>query len=278
VFDNIENRIMELINAANESRIRHIYIREGHHSGQIMLVFIVSEDIKQVILPIAEKCYTEFPMIRSVIMNIQPEETNVIIGEENVLLFGSDTITDDICGNKVVLSPQSFYQVNVPQAETLYKLAVSAAALTGEEVVLDLYCGTGTIGMAFAKYARRVIGIEIVPEAVANAANNIVANRIENMEVVAGDAGDAKHILAEKEVVPDIIVTDPPRKGCSPETVARMIEMNPKKIIMISCDPATAARDCKALRDEGGYELKSLSIVDMFPRTANVECVALMEK
>jgi 23S rRNA (uracil1939-C5)-methyltransferase len=241
-----------------------------------MLVFVTTSDIKQEILPIAEKCYTEFPMMRSVMMNIQPEDNNVILGKENILLFGSETITDELCGNKVILSPQSFYQVNTPQAETLYKLAVAAAGLTGEETVVDLYCGAGTIGMAFAKYARRVIGIEIVPEAVANANSNIIANRIENMDVFEGDCKEMKRLLDEISLEPDIIVTDPPRKGCSAETLDGIISLSPKKIIMISCDPATAARDCKILRDNGGYTLKSLAAVDMFPRTANVECVAVM--
>jgi 23S rRNA (uracil1939-C5)-methyltransferase len=278
VFDNIEKRALELINTYSEGRIKHIYIRQGHHSGQIMLVFVTSEDIKQSVLPIAEKCYTEFPMIRSVMMNIQPEDNNVILGEENILLFGSETITDDICGNKAVLSPGSFYQVNTPQAETLYKIAVNAAGLTGEETVLDLYCGAGTIGMAFAKYARRVVGIEIVPDAVNNAANNIIANRIENMNVVLGDASDMERIISEKGITPDIIVTDPPRKGCSAETLSAMIKANPGKIIMISCDPATAARDAKIIRDDGGYKLLTLSAVDMFPRTANIETVAVFTK
>ncbi|MDR0944451.1 MAG: 23S rRNA (uracil(1939)-C(5))-methyltransferase RlmD [Ruminococcus sp.] len=282
VFDNIEKRAMELINgagaSASVSKIKHIYIRQGSHSGQIMLVFVTSANIKQEIMPIAEKCYTEFPMIRSVMMNIQPEDNNVILGNENILLFGSETITDEICGNKAVLSPNSFYQVNTPQAENLYKLAVNAAELTGEETVLDLYCGAGTIGMAFARYARRVVGIEIVPEAVANAVNNIVANRIENMEVFEGDAADMLGFVKKKELTPDIIVTDPPRKGCSTETLSAIMETSPEKVIMISCDPATAARDCKILRDEGGYTLKSLCTVDMFPRTANVECLAVMVK
>ncbi|MDR0904430.1 MAG: 23S rRNA (uracil(1939)-C(5))-methyltransferase RlmD [Ruminococcus sp.] len=278
VFDNIEKRALELINQSSTGHIKHIYIRQGHHSGQIMLVFVTDSDVKQEIMPIAEKCYTEFPMIRSVMMNIQPEDNNVILGDTNVLLFGSETITDDICGNKAVLSPQSFYQVNTPQAENLYKIAVNAAGLTGEETVLDLYCGAGTIGMAFAKFARLVIGIEIVPEAVNNAANNIIANRIENMEVILGDAETMSDVIKARELKPDIIVTDPPRKGCSPETLAAMIKANPKKIIMISCDPATAARDCKILRDEGGYSLSALSAVDMFPRTANIETVAVFVK
>jgi 23S rRNA (uracil1939-C5)-methyltransferase len=280
VFDNIEKLAMELINGAGATgaKIKHIYIRQGNHSGQISLVFVTSENIKQEIMSVAEKCYTEFPMIRSVMMNIQPEDNNVILGAENVLLFGSETITDEICGNKAVLSPNSFYQVNTPQAETLYRLAVNAAALTGEETVLDLYCGAGTIGMAFAKYARRVVGIEIVPEAVLNAANNIVANRIENMEVYEGDAADMSALVEKKELKLDIIVTDPPRKGCAPETLSAIIEASPKKVIMISCDPATAARDCKTLRDDGGYKLISLATVDMFPRTANVECLAVMVK
>jgi 23S rRNA (uracil1939-C5)-methyltransferase len=278
VFDNIEKRALELLSAANEKRVRHIFIRQGHHSGQIMLVFVASDDIKQDLMGVAERCYTEFPMIRSVMMNIQPEDNNVILGEQNVLLFGTETITDDICGNRAVLSPRSFYQVNTAQAENLYKIAVSAAGLTGEEVVLDLYCGAGTIGMAFAKYARRVIGIEIEPEAVKNGENNIIANRIENMEIIEGDCLYAAEKLAGRDIRPDIIVTDPPRKGCDRQVLDTIIGMNPAKVIMISCDPATAARDCKILCDEGAYKLSALSAVDMFPRTANVECAAILVK
>jgi 23S rRNA (uracil1939-C5)-methyltransferase len=278
VFDNIEKRALELLSNTHETRVRHVFIRQGYHSGQIMLVFITSADIKQELMPVAERCYTEFPMIRSVMMNINTADNNVIMGDESILLFGSETITDDICGNRAVLSPKSFYQVNTAQAETLYKLAVNAAGLTAEEVVLDLYCGAGTIGMAFAKYARRVIGIEIEPEAVANAENNIIANRIENMEVILGDCFDMAEKLSERDIYPDIIVTDPPRKGCDKHVLSAIINMNPKQIIMISCDPATAARDCKILREDGGYSIKTLSAVDMFPRTANVECLAVMEK
>jgi 23S rRNA (uracil1939-C5)-methyltransferase len=132
--------------------------------------------------------------------------------------------------------------------------------------------------MAFEKYSRLVIGIEIVPEAVSNAANNIVANRIENMEVILGDADTMSEVISARALKPDIIVTDPPRKGCSAETLSAMIKAAPKKVIMISCDPATAARDCKILRDDGGYSLSALSAVDMFPRTANVETVAVLVK
>ncbi len=258
--------------------IRHIYIRRGFHSGEIMLC-IIAKDKSRIndLYMLAENAIKKFPEIRSVILNINPENTNVILGEENITLAGENEITDILCGKKITLSPMSFYQVNTAQAEKLYFQAMEYADLNGGETVLDLYCGAGTIGLAFSEKAGKIIGCEIVPEAVENAKKNAEINGVKNAGFFCGDAGKIAKKLADEKTSPDIIIIDPPRKGCDVLTLDSMVRMSPKKIVMISCDPATAARDAKYLSGNGYFPQKARAF-DLFPRTGHVETVVLMSR
>lgn len=258
--------------------LRHLYIRRGYHSGEIMVCFVVknrsrSEDFKDV----SQKISESFPEIKTVLLNVNPKNTNVILGKENISLIGSGEITDILCGKRITLSPMSFYQVNTAQAERLYSQAMEYAELTGSETVLDLYCGAGTIGLAFSDRSKRVIGCEIIPEAVENARRSAELNGVSNAEFRCGDAGELAAALAEEGISPDVAVIDPPRKGCGRLTLDSLVKMSPSKIVMISCDPATAARDAKYL-SENGYAVKRARAFDLFPRTGHVECVVLMSR
>ncbi len=286
IFAKIAERCIELINAAkikayNEENgsgiIRHIYLRRGFHSGEIMLCFVVKQDVKKLLAPIAKAVTDEFPDIKSVIMNINPKNTNVILGDKNITIYGSDFIYDTLCGNKIELSPMSFYQVNTEQAENLYACAKKYAELNGTETMLDLYCGAGTIGLSFADSVSKVIGCEIVPEAIENAKINAAANGHGNAEFFCGDAGKFASKLAADGIKPDVAVIDPPRKGCDELTLDSLIKMSPKRIVMISCNPATAARDAKYLC-ENGYTLRKVRAFDLFGRTGHVETVVLLSK
>lgn len=286
IFSDILNFIMEYVNSRklspyNETEhtgiLRHIYLRRGHHSGEIMICFVVRKKADRELSPLAEKLMKKYPDVKSVIMNINPARTNVIMGEKNITLAGCDTINDIMCGNEITLSPHSFYQVNTPQAEKLYGKAKEFASLSGCEDVLDLYCGAGTIGLSLADCAKHITGAEIVAQAVENAKQNARRNNIRNADFICADAGQAAKILADEGRKPDVIITDPPRKGCDELTLDSIIKMSPERIVMVSCNPATAARDCRYLANEG-YILKKVQAVDLFPAAGHVECVILMEK
>lgn len=254
--------------------VRHIYIRKGQKSGEIC-VTIVSRKNSPAFKTLAKMIADEFPEVVGVVLNLNPERTNVILGETEIPLCGRMAIRDEFCGLTVEISPKSFYQVNSPQAERLYKQAREFIDFTQDKIILDLYCGTGTIGLSIAnKQDVKIIGAEIVPQAVENALRNAKQNGIENAEFICADAGKAAQTLLDRGINPDVIVLDPPRKGCSQATLDAVTQMNPARIIMISCNPATAARDCKILSEH--YKLEQVRAVDLFPRTKHVECVILL--
>lgn len=257
--------------------LRHIYIRKGANSGEIMVCIVARKDVSRQLSALCRILSESFADIKSIVININPNRTNVILGEKCVTLFGSDTITDVMCGNTVEISPLSFYQVNTVQAERLYAKALEYAAPSGDEIIADLYCGAGTIGLSMAHRARQIVGIEIVPEAVENARSNALRNSISNAEFYCGDAGEVFGRLRSAGCSPDIIVVDPPRKGCSEETLKNIISAAPKKIVMISCNPSTAARDAKFL-SENGYTAERVCGADLFPTTRHVECAVLMTR
>jgi 23S rRNA (uracil1939-C5)-methyltransferase len=217
------------------------------------------------------------PQIRSVIINSNTKDTNVILGDKCRTLWGSDTITDILCGLKFRISPLSFYQVNRNQAEKLYNKAAEYANLTGDETVFDLYCGAGTIGLSMAHKAKEIIGVEIVPEAIEDAKVNAEINGITNSRFICGDAAEAAEILKNEGIRPEVIILDPPRKGCSPEMLKTAAEMEPDRIVYVSCDPATLARDCGIFADLG-YTAVKATPVDMFPGTGHVETVCILSK
>ena len=262
---------------SNTGIIRHIYLRRGAHSGEIMVCIVVRKDISRQLSALCRVLTERFADIKSIVMNINPQKTNVILGEKCVTLWGSDTISDTMCGNRINISPLSFYQVNTLHAERLYAKALEFAAPQKSDTIADLYCGAGTIGLSMAKYAAKIVGVEIVPQAVENAKENAALNSISNAEFYCGDAGEVFGKLRKQGCKPDIIVIDPPRKGCSAETIDVIAEAAPRKIVMISCNPATAARDAKLLAEKG-YSTDKVCGVDMFPRTGHVECVVLLSK
>lgn len=254
----IKNHIEPYNEADNSGLLRHISIRKGHYSNEL-----------QVCLVLRYACRVFDKLKIPHVININRKKTNVIFGDKTI---GDGRITDTVCGNKVILSPESFYQVNTPQAENLYKIAKDFSGVTEEDTVLDLFCGSGTISMYLAKSAKKVIGIEIDKCAVDNAKENAELNGIKNIDFICADLADYKL----KEAC-DIVILDPPRKGITPENARRIVLLEPKRIVMISCNPITAARDCENF-GALGYGTVRIKPVDMFPRTKHIECVILLEK
>ncbi|MBQ8297004.1 MAG: 23S rRNA (uracil(1939)-C(5))-methyltransferase RlmD [Ruminococcus sp.] len=286
IFSEIASCILAYINErklsvyseeSNTGLMRHIYLRKGAHSGEIMVCLVVRKDMSRQLMPLCSILMRKFSNIVSIIMNINPDKTNVILGKKCVTLAGKDTITDTMCGNSIEISPLSFYQVNTVQAERLYAKALEYAEPGKSDVIADLYCGAGTIGLSMAKSAEKIVGVEIVPQAIDNARINAAQNNIDNADFFCGDAGAVFSQLRQNGCAPDIIVVDPPRKGCSLDSLNTIADAAPRKIVMISCNPATAARDAKWL-SENGYSIVKVCGVDLFPRTGHVECVVLMSR
>lgn len=259
----------------HEGVLRHIYLRRGHYSGEVCLCLVARRKVPE-FERLAKAAAERFPEITGVVLNLNRDRTNVILGEEEQVLFGRAEIKDTMCGVNVEISPKSFYQVNTPAAEALYRQAAEFARPEGK-LLLDLYCGAGTIGLSMAGKARRLIGAEIVPQAVENARENADRNSVKNAEFICADAGQAAQQLERSGERPDVIILDPPRKGCSEDTLTACAGMQPERIVMISCNAATAARDCKRLA-ELGYTAAMVRPFDLFPRTSHVECVVLIYK
>lgn len=256
--------------------VRHIYIRKGFATGEIMVCLVVNGSKIPNSENLIEKL-SAFSGIKSIILNENREKTNVILGKNCITLAGRDYIEDVLCGVRIRISPLSFYQVNHSGAELLYEKAQEYADIDKNQTVLDLYCGAGTIGLSMAKNAKKVIGVEIVPEAVEDAKINAEINNITNCEFHCGDAKQAVKMLRDRKIKPNVIILDPPRKGCDREVLECAAEMNPEKIVYVSCDVSTQARDCAVLF-ELGYETKEATPVDMFPKTSHVETVVLMSR
>lgn len=286
LFEEIRRAVCELVQEkhipvydeqSHKGLLRHLYLRIGEKTGEVMVCFVAAKRQPEQFAPIAKILVSRFPQIKSVILNVNPEKTNVILGTECTTIYGSDTISDILCGVKISLSPLSFYQVNRDQAEILYETALGCASLDSDDTLLDLYCGAGTIGLSAAHRVKRLIGVEIVPEAIENAKRNAAENGMKNAEFFCADAGAAAVRFAEKGIRPDVIVVDPPRKGLDENVIRAIGEMAPKKLVMVSCNPATAARDTVLLKEKG-YEVEKIIPIDMFPRTAHVECIVGMTK
>lgn len=257
-----------------EGLLRHIYIRQASVTKQTMVCLVINGEKIPAEKQLVERL-TELPDIKSIVLNLNKKDSNVILGEECRTLYGDDYIYDELCGVKIRLSPLSFYQINHDQAEKLYEKAAQYASLDGSQTVVDMYCGAGTIGLSMAKNAKKIIGVEIVEPAVEDAKVNAELNNIKNAEFYCTDAAEAAEMLKEKNIKPDVIILDPPRKGCAESLVKTVSEMTPDRIVYVSCDPATLARDCKRF-SEFGYKVEKLTAVDLFPRTVHVECVTLM--
>lgn len=258
--------------------VRSLYIRHAEASGEVMVTIIANGSALPQTEALIKALCGACPAITSVILNINRDKTNVLLGEECQTLWGKSTITDQLCGLSFSLSPLSFYQINRRGAEQLYGIAREFAALSGGEVLLDLYCGAGTIGLSMAHQARQLIGVEIVSDAVENARQNAIQNGITNARFICADATEAAAQLEAEGIAPDVIILDPPRKGCTPELIKTTVRMAPDRIVMVSCNSSTAARDV-ALFSELGYVVQKIQAVDMFPRTNHVEtCVLLSHK
>ena len=260
--------------------VRHIFLRRGAHSGQIMVCLVCT----RAKLPSAEELCTRlkeaFPDIVTILLNVNAKNTNVILGSETHTLYGQGYIEDTLCGVPVQLGPLSFYQVNTLAAEQLYGIAAEYAQLTPDDLLLDLYCGMGTIGLSMADHCRELVGVEIVPEAIESAKANAArmgAAVSAKSRFFCADAGQAAAQLAADGLHPDVVMLDPPRKGCDEATLSAVVRMAPRRVVYVSCNPATAARDAAWL-EQNGYHAEKVQPVDLFPRTKHVEAVLLLTK
>ena len=262
--------------ATGKGLVRHIYVRKGWVSGQILVCLCVNGRR----IPRQEaliSALAQVPGFATLVLSVNEKPGNSILGEEFHTLCGPGWIEDTLCGLTFRLSPRSFYQVNHEQAQRLYALAIAAGEIGPEDTVLDLYCGVGTITLAMARAAGRVIGVEVEPQAVADAQANARRNGVTNVEFLCGDAGQAAQTLAQRGLTPDVVVVDPPRKGLSLPVIQAVEAMNPRRLVYVSCDPATLARDVALLKTKG-FALRNTQAVDMFPRCAHVETVVLLSK
>lgn len=257
--------------------LRHIMIRKGFTTNEVMVVIITNGEK----LPHKEEWIEELKAsiegLTSIIQNVNNKVTNVIMGQQCITLWGKDTISDYIGEFKFDISPLSFFQVNPVQTEVLYSKALEYADLSGNEVVFDAYCGAGTISLFLSKKAKKVYGVEIVPEAIENAKENARNNNVSNAEFFVGESETVIPQLINKGIKPDVVVVDPPRKGCEESLLHAIAEAAPRRIVYVSCDPSTLARDLNIL-DGLGYKAEKVQPVDMFPMTGHVECVVLMSR
>lgn len=256
--------------------LRHVVVKVGVNTGERMVVLVTNGRNFSGKDKLVERISREIDGLNSIVQNVNSKRTNVIFGEETVPLWGEDVITDTIGDIRFAISARSFYQVNPVQTEVLYRKALEYAALTGEETVIDAYCGIGTISLFLARKARRVYGVEVVPEAIADAKRNAALNGIGNAEFVAGEAERVIPRWKEAGIAADVIVVDPPRKGCDETLLETIAAMRPDRVVYVSCNPATLARDLRLLEDRG-YRTVEVQPVDMFPHTVHVECVAVLK-
>lgn len=257
--------------------IRHIIVRRGHYTEELMIILVTRTFALPNAQDIVQEIREAMPNVVSIVQNINSDKTNVILGKQAMVLFGQDYYTDELMGHTFKISHQSFYQVNSPQTEKLYSVAVEFANLTGDETVVDAYCGIGTMTLGLAEKAKEVYGVEIVPQAIQNAKTNAVDNNITNVEFEIADAGDWLVKKAKAGFAVDVVVVDPPRKGLAPEFIDSVLEMKPERVVYVSCNPNTLARDL-GLLSEGGYTVEKVQPVDMFPQTHHIENVALLTR
>ena len=281
--DDVKDAVMDYVNqfrvsvyneVSRKGLLRHIYVRRGAVSRQILVCLVINGRS----LPRTEELLArlkKIPGFATLVLSVNTGKGNAVLGDEFITLYGPGYIEDTLCGLTFRLSPRSFYQVNHDQAQRLYEAAIAQAEITKEDTVLDLYCGVGTITLAMASAAGKVIGVEAVEQAVADARENAVRNGIENAEFFCGDAGQAALQLEASGIKADVAVVDPPRKGLNADTIEALSRMAPRRIVYVSCDPATLARDV-ALLKQRGYVLKNALAADLFPRCAHVETVVTL--
>ena len=272
----IKNKLSIYNENTRNGLLRHIVIKNGLKTGQFMCVLVINGQSFSKENVIVNEIINKFPMIETVVVNINTDNTNVIMGKSNKVLYGNGYIEDKLGDFKFKISPLSFYQINPIQAEKLYNIALEAANISKEDIVFDLYCGIGTISLLMSKFAKKVYGIEIVEQAVEDAIENAKMNNINNTEFIVGDVEKIlDNLINVKKIIPDIIMVDPPRKGLDNVSIQNILGIKPRKLIYISCNPATLVRDLKEL--EQFYDITTIKPVDMFPFTNHVEVCALLE-
>ena len=256
--------------------VRHVVIKTGFRSREVMVIIVINGDKLPFEKEISNQLQEKYEEIKSIVININNKNTNVILGEKNINILGDGYIKDYLGEYCFKISPLSFYQVNPVQAEALYNIAIENVNITPDDVVFDLYCGIGTISLFAAKYAKKVYGIEIVEQAIEDAKENAKMNNIQNTEFIAGDAEVLLTDLIEnKKIIPDVVIVDPPRRGLDNTTINNILKIHPKRVAYVSCNPATLVRDLSLLEEK--YEIKMIQPVDMFPFTSHVECVSVLE-
>jgi len=285
VSDRVVARVKEIVRqldipAYDEERhegvLRHVVVKVGVRTGEVMVVLVTNGPHLPKRDLVVQDIRARIPGVASICQNINSARTNVIFGPETKVLWGREVIYDYIGDIRFAISARSFYQVNPVQTKVLYDKALEYAGLTGEETVIDAYCGIGTISLFLAQRAKKVYGVEIVPEAIADARRNAELNGITNVEFAVGKAEEVIPEWKRQGITPDVIVVDPPRKGCDPALIDTIIAMRPRRVVYVSCNPATLARDLRILED-GGFRTVEAQPVDMFPHTVHVECVAFVE-
>lgn len=256
--------------------IRHIVVKIGINTNEVMCILVINGEKLQYQEKIANEIINKYENVKSIIINKNKKNTNVILGKENICIYGKENISDILGEYTFKISPLSFYQVNPVQAEALYNIGLENANIQSNDIVFDLYCGIGTISIFAAKYAKEVYGIEIVEEAIENAKENAKINNVKNIHFFAGDVQDVlDKLINEQKIVPNVVIFDPPRKGLDKKSIENILKVLPSKIVYISCNPATLIRDISAIEDV--YDVKFIKPVDLFPWTSHVECVAVLQ-
>lgn len=257
--------------------LRHVLIRTGANTGQMLVVLVASSLTFPGGKAFVKELIAQHPAITSVVLNENRRQTSMVLGQKETVLYGEGFLTDTLCGLTFRISPQSFYQVNARQAEVLYRTAIDLACLTGQETLLDAYCGTGTIGLCAAAHAKEVLGVELNPDAVQDAKANARLNHIRNARFLCDDAGRFMRAMAKEGTAPDVVIMDPPRSGSDRNFLQSLMALSPKRVVYVSCNPVTQARDLAFLA-KGGYRVEKIVPVDMFPMTEHCECVVGMRK
>lgn len=272
----IKNNISIYNEKTGNGLIRHIVTKIGIKTKEIMCIIVINGRTIPKEKQLVEEILKFFPEVKTIVKNINTKNTNVIMGQENINIYGDGYIEDILGEYKFKISPLSFYQVNPIQAENLYNIGIESANISKKDIVFDLYCGIGTISLFMAKYAKKVYGIEIVEEAVKAAKENAILNKVENVDFIAGDVEIIlDDLINNKKIIPDIVMVDPPRKGLENKSIENILKINPKKMIYISCNPATLVRDLAKLEEK--FKIKMIKPVDLFPFSKHVECVCCME-
>ncbi len=270
-----ENGISAYNEKTGNGQLRHIIVKIGLHTGEVMCILVTNEKDLPNETKLVEALKQKFPEIKTIVKNINNKNTNVIMGKENYILYGNGYIQDKLGDFTFTISPLSFYQINPIQTEKLYHLAIEKANLEKKDIVLDLYCGIGTIGTFASPQVKQVYGIEVVEQAIKDAKENAKINQIQNMQFYCGEVEEIlEKVLQKENMVPNVVFVDPPRKGLDEVTIQNIRKLKPKRLIYISCNPATLMRDLKQLEEE--YDIRELQPVDMFPFTSHIETVTLL--